>query len=211
MSMRMLHLGRREMRREGVGQAEHGGELRAIGRWSRGSTPRRPGPSPGTARTLLARLGRLEIAHQFDDVLRETVDAGIEVAAQRPRGHHVGAGRAAEPEIDAAGMKRRQRAELLGDDQRRVVGQHDAARADANGRGAGRDMGDHHRGRRTRDARHVVMLGEPVAVVAEALGMARQIERVLQRLGDIAAFGNRREIEYGKGGHGALPGIEFPI
>jgi hypothetical protein len=41
--------------------------------------------------------------------------------------------------------------------------------------------------------------------------MTREVKRVLQRLADVAAFGDRREIENGKGGHGALPGIEFPI
>ena len=45
----------------------------------------------------------------------------------------VGARRAADAEVDAAGEERLQGAELLGDHQRRVVGQHDAARADADG------------------------------------------------------------------------------
>ncbi len=131
----------------------------------------------------LAGLGWLEIVHQLDDVLREAVGAGFEIAAQRPRGQHVGAGRAAEAKVDAAGMERGERAELLGNDQRRVVGQHDAAGADADGRGAGGDMADDDGGRGAGDARHVVMLGEPVAVVAEPLGMAGEIERVPQAIG----------------------------
>ena len=110
------------------------------------------------------------------------------------------------PEIDAAGMECCERAELFGDDQRRVVGQHDATRADADGRGAGGDMADDDGGRGTRDARHVVMFGEPVAVVAEPLGVAGEVERVLQRLADGAAFRYGREIEDGKDSHNNLPG-----
>ena len=80
----------------------------------------------------------------------------------------VGAGRAAEPEIDPAGVQRLQRAELLGDHQRRVVGQHDAAGADADRRRAPGHVADRHRGRRAGDAGHVVVLGQPVADVAPA-------------------------------------------
>ena len=59
------------------------------------------------------------------------VDVGGEVAAQRLRRGLVGAGGAAEAEVDAAGEERGERAELLGDLERRVVGEHDPARADA--------------------------------------------------------------------------------
>ena len=58
------------------------------------------------------------------------------VPAQRPRRRHVGPRRAAEAEVDAVREQRGQRAELLGDHQRRMVRQHDAARADADRRGA---------------------------------------------------------------------------
>ena len=62
-------------------------------------------------------------------------------------------------------------------------------------------MGDDHRGRRAGDAAHVVMLGEPVAEIAEALGVAGEVERVPERLRDVAAFGDRREVENGKRNH----------
>lgn len=68
------------------------------------------------------------------------------------------------------------RAELLGDDQRRMVGQHDAAGADAYRPGAAGDMGDDDGGGGTGDARHVVMLGQPVSLVSQPLGMAGEIE-----------------------------------
>jgi hypothetical protein len=56
-----------------------------------------------------------------------------------------------------------QRAELFGDDQRRVVGQHDSARAHPDLCGGGGDVADHDRPGGAGDARHVVVLGQPVA------------------------------------------------
>ena len=52
--------------------------------------------------------------------------------AQRQRGERVSAGRAAEAEIDAAGMQRLENAKRFGDLQWRVIRQHHAAGADAN-------------------------------------------------------------------------------
>jgi hypothetical protein len=51
------------------------------------------------------------------------------MAPQGPQRHRVGAGRPAETEVDAAGKQGCERAELLGDDVGRMVGQHDAAGA----------------------------------------------------------------------------------
>ena len=68
-------------------------------------------------------------------VLREGVGAR-RVAAQRADRELVGARRAAEPEVDAARVERLQRPELLGDHERRVVREHDPARADADRRRA---------------------------------------------------------------------------
>ena len=45
------------------------------------------------------------------------------------------------------GKQRLERAELLGDHERRVVRQHDPAGADADRLGAAGDVGDHDRGR----------------------------------------------------------------
>ena len=45
------------------------------------------------------------------------------------------------------------------------------------------------------------MLGEPIAVIAPAFGMPSEVERVAQRLGGIAALGDRREVENGEGDH----------
>ena len=76
-----------------------------------------------------------QVRLQLHHVAREAFFfvAARQVAAQRAHRQPVGAGRAAQAEVDAAGVQRGQGAELLGDDQRRVVRQHHAARADADG------------------------------------------------------------------------------
>ena len=145
--------------------------------------------------------GSAEQRLKFDHVVGEVLGGGVDVPPERADGELVGARRAAEAEIDAAGKQARQRAELLGDDQRRMVGQHDAAGADADGRRAAGDMADDHRGGGAGDARHVVVLGEPVAGEAPALGMAGEIERVGERLGGAAASDDGRQIENGEWDH----------
>src|SRR5688572_196619 len=82
-----------------------------------------------------------------------------------------------------------------------MVRQHHAAGADADRRGAAGDVADQHRRRRARDAGHVVVLGEPVAAVAEVLGMARGVERVAERPGNVAALADRGKVEDGQGNH----------
>src|SRR5690348_3440772 len=123
---------RREVRGEGIGQAEHRRELRA--EQARPENPDRYVEALAGDRADAAVLA-FEIAHQLDDVLREAIGVRREIAAHRVRGGLIGAGRPAEPQIDAPGKEAFERPELLGDDQRRVVGQHDSTGADADGRG----------------------------------------------------------------------------
>ena len=63
-------------------------------------------------------------------ILREVKSRVQVLPADGQRSCLVAAGRTAQPQVDPAGIKRFQRAELLGHHQRRMVGQHDAARAD---------------------------------------------------------------------------------
>ncbi len=149
----------------------------------------------------LARLRLAEVGLQFHDVLREGVGPRRCRPPQRARRHRVGAGRAAEAEVDASRVKRLERAELFGDDQRRMIGQHDAAGAHANPRRAAGHVTDHHGGGGTGDARHVVMLGEPEAVIPEPFGVSREVERVAERCGGVAAEDDRGEIEDREGNH----------
>ena len=99
-----------------------------------------------------------------------------------------------------------ERAEGLGDLQRRMVRQHDAAGADADRRGGGGDMADDHRRGGRGDAGHVVMLGEPEAAIAQRLGMAGKLGAPAQRVGGGGALRDRAEIEDGGGDHGVRYG-----
>ena len=75
-------------------------------------------------------------------------------------------------------MQRLQRPELLRDDQRRVIRQHDAPRPDANRLCRLREVRDHDRRRCAGDPVQVVVLGDPVPRVAQSLGAPHKINRV---------------------------------
>ena len=196
------------MRREGVRQAQSRGELPAVGARAE-DKERHVEPRPGHRLDLLARLGVFEIMLQFHHVARERVRVG-EVAAHGTGRDPVRARRAAEPEVDAAGIQRRQRAELFGDGQGRVVGQHDAARADADGRRPFRHVARHHRGRRRCDARHVVVFGEPVSVIAPALRVLGEVTRVAKGLARVRAVRHGAKVEDREGDHGGSAGMRRP-
>ncbi len=109
---------------------------------------------------------------------------------------------AAQAQIDPSRKERRERAELLGNLKRRVVGQHDPARANADGACGMADMCEHHRGRSARDAIHCMVLGHPEALAACTFGDAGEAggggEGFFQR----AALAHRHQIEDREGGHG---------
>jgi len=88
----------------------------------------------------------------------------------------VGSGRAAEAEVDPSRMQRRERSELLGNHERRVVRKHDPACPDPDRLRARGDVRYHDRSRRARDAGRVVMLREPEAAVAPAFRVAGEVE-----------------------------------
>jgi hypothetical protein len=125
--------------------------------------------------------------------------------AQGAGGERVGAGGAAEAEVDPARVERGERAELLGDHERRVVRQHHAARAHADPLGVRRDVADQHRRRRACDAGHAVVLGEPEAAVAVAFGVLGELARGRQRLGRGRAGADRRQIEDRERNHRPRP------
>ena len=123
------------------------------------------------------------------------------IAAQCRHSGAIGARRAPQAQVDAPGIECSQGAELLGDHQRCVVGQHDAAGTNANLAGT---LGNKSQGdccRRTGDAGHVVVLGHPEAVVAQLLRVLGQRPRIHQGLPGITAFGNRGQVENGIGAH----------
>ena len=115
----------------------------------------------------------------------------------------VGARGTAETQVDAAGVERGEGAELLGNDERAVVGEHDAAGADANCRCRRGDVADEDGRRRAGDRVHVVVLGEPDALEGACLlGLARQRRAVGERLTHGLALGDEGEVEDGEAGVG---------
>ena len=130
---------------------------------------------------------------------------GFRRAAQSAQRELIGPGCAAQPKIDATWKQPFQRPELLGNDVGRMVGEHDAARADTDGFRSRRDMTDHDRCRGARDARHVVMLRHPDAAIAPGLGMDRNIAGVVERAARIGFFGDADEIENRQCGHENFP------
>ena len=110
----------------------------------------------------------------------------------------VGAGRAAEAEVDPAREQPGQDRERLGDLERAVVRQHHAAAADADPLGDRRDRADQRLGASTREHRPAVVLGHPVTVVPELVGEPREVDRVAERVGAGRALGDRRLVEYGQ-------------
>ncbi|MOA32745.1 hypothetical protein D3C78_1539890 [compost metagenome] len=130
-----MHVARCEMRCEGVGQTALTGQLRT--EQARSQQPdRHIGPGPRHGDDALVRGTWPKVAHQFRHVFREIVGAAGAFAAQRTCGHLVGTGGTPQAQIDPARIKAFQGAELFGDHQRCVVGQHYPARTDSNGRRA---------------------------------------------------------------------------
>ncbi len=187
------------MRGERIGQAEFGREHRA--EVTRSENPQRHLRSRRRhgLDALVGTGGRQERL-QLQNVLRKILGR-FRRAAERAQRHLVGARRAAEPQIDATGEQPRQRAELLGDDIGRVVGQHDTARTDADGFGPGGDVRDDDRRRGAGDARHIVMLGHPQPSIAPGLGVGREIAGIVERPPRVGFLGDADELENGQGDH----------
>lgn len=87
-------------------------------------------------------------AGQLGELLGKVVGTFVEAVgpAQGGGGGAVGAGGAAEAEVDTVRGERLQGAELFRDDERRVVREHDAARAEADAVRVGREMAQDHGG-----------------------------------------------------------------
>ncbi len=83
----------------------------------------------------------------------------------------------------------------------RMIRQHDAAGADADGLGASSDVANDDGRGGAGDAGHVVVFGKPKPVVAPGFRVLREVERVAQSDSGGCALRNRREIENGEGNH----------
>ena len=123
--------------------------------------------------------------------------------SERPGRDIVAARGAADAEIDAAGIERIEHAELLGDFERAVMRQHHAAAADPHPLGDAAEPRDEDFRRGPGEAFRGMMLGDPIAVIAEPVAKLRQLDRLGDRLGGRAAAADRRLIEDGKADHAA--------
>src|ERR1700737_1959867 len=121
----------------------------------------------------------------------------MQIAAQSAHGLEVAAGGPAQAEIDASGIDRVKGPELLGDDKRRMVRQHDSAAAYADLRGRASDVPDQHRSCRTREALNRVMFSQPEALVAETLHVLSQMDRAGNGTASRLAFAHADQIENG--------------
>jgi hypothetical protein len=92
------------MRREGEGQSQQGGQLRAE---QTGTEKPDRNPQSGARNSLnpLPSVKRLQVRLQLLHILRKTIGAGGRIAAQGSRSGHVGARRAAQTQIDATGIE----------------------------------------------------------------------------------------------------------
>jgi hypothetical protein len=172
--------------REGEGQPELRGERAAVlGGAEQPDLGRGVdlGLQPHALERMIVGQAAVEMLAQLPDLLGEVARVGHHAAADRVRSALVAAGRAADAEIDAAGVERLQHAESLGDAERAVVREQHAAGADAHAfrlrakprqQNLGTGIGE--RGDR-------VVLGEPVAVIAERFDAAREREGLLDRSG----------------------------
>jgi len=109
----------------------------------------------------------------------------------------VAAGSASEAEIDAAGVEGFKGAELFGDDEGSVVGQHDAAASDADGAGGSRDMADENRRCGAGKAGDGMMFGQPEALIAPLLSSLSEMDGPGDGAARRLAGAHADEIEYG--------------
>jgi hypothetical protein len=180
----------REMRRERERQSEFRSQTGAeIARTKKVKRDVQAGARNGHDR--LTGHGRTEVRLQLDYVLWESVTAAAERTAESAGRELIAPGRATQTEIDAAGIERLERAELFGDDERRVVRKHDPAGADPDAFRLASNMADDDGSRRAGDARKVVMFRQPVTMVAPTLCVLREIHRVSEGQRGIAILKDR--------------------
>src|SRR3954471_20026158 len=113
---------------------------------------------------MFFRQRAVEPADYFHDLTRKTFHVVERVCIHCVRSHAISTGRAADAKVDAVWMQRLVHAKHFSYFQRAVIGQHDAAGADANMPCAGSHMTDQDLRARVCESAHVVMLREPVAM-----------------------------------------------
>ncbi len=116
-----------------------------------------------------------EIGEEVVDLFGVVADVSSAIRIGQGRGgSRVTARGTAQTEIDASGMQRFENSEILRDVESTVMGQHDPSAPHPNPTGAGGDLSDQDLGRRASEAREVVVLSHPEALVAQAVGQLAQ-------------------------------------
>ena len=192
---------RAEVVREGEREAEDARQLCAVAARTeqpdgRLVAPAGDGRDPGVGVALGEATG--EERHELAEGAREVlVGERVGRAAQRACRDAVGSRGAADPEVDAAGVEGLEHPELLGDHQRGMVREHHPTRSDPDRLRLGRERRRQHGRRGARDPGHVVVLGDPMAVIAEPFGCLRQLDRVGEGVGRGRALADDRQVEHG--------------
>jgi len=186
--------------RESERQAELGGERAAVIGGAeqpdlRGGVDL--GLQPHALEGMLVGQAAVEVLAQLPHLLREVARFGHHAAADRVRGARAAAWGAADAEVDAAGIERFQHAKGLGDPEGAVVGEQHAPRADADALRLRAQARQQHLGAGIGERADGVVLGEPVAVIAQLVHAPRQLQRLLHRAPRAEAADDRRLVEDG--------------
>jgi len=123
-------------------------------------------------------------SEQLHQLFREVVGQRCvtALAAQRERLERTAARRTADAQIHPIGIQRVQHAELFGDLERAVVRQHDAAGSEPDALRLRTQPREQNFRCRARQRLGRVVLGNPVAPIAEPIGKPRELEAVVQGL-----------------------------
>ena len=124
---------------------------------------------------------------------------------ERGRGGRVRSRRPPHPEVDPVRGESVEHAELLGDHQRCVVGQHDTARPEPNPLGLSDEPRHHQLRRGCGGTGHRVVLGHPEPSQATPIGQARQLDHRPERLADRLPYAGVGVVEDGQC-EGGVPG-----
>ena len=222
------------MRGDGEGQAELPGDARTVDGGAENPDARvgalaRDRPDPGAAG--LGTLGCVvvgrarsaqeegsgshtrprsgcvaEVGEDLDDLLGEVARIGGP-AAQCGGREPVRARGAPQTQVDPAGVQRGQGADLLGNDERGVVGQHDAAGGNAQAVGGGQDLSHEDDGRRGQVGGGAVVLGKPVALVAGGVGGSSEGDHVVEGVGAGATGADGHHVHEGQNRYGPPFGL----
>ena len=172
--------------REGVRQVRSAPRAARRSRSCRGSTPRACVVPVGFAR--IARNGWSSGSgvspsqHSRSRTCRGNSSAAFEYGLSASAVSRSEPGARPTPEVDAPRRDGLEHAKLLGHLERRVVRKHHARAADADAARRRRDGRHQYLGRGADDAVAVVMLGHPVAVIAERVAVPRVRKRLADRV-----------------------------